>query len=86
MDGVLTGLRNRRARMHVLLDQLFWPPRLAGGSVHVSASVGVALQLPHDPQESARLLACADQAMYETRRPGKGRVAWTTAELEREML
>jgi len=47
----------------------------------------VALQLPHEPQEPqepARLLARADQAMYEAKRKGKGRVALLAAALERE--
>ena len=42
------------------------------------------LELPHAPHERTRLLARADQAMYEAKRRGKGRVALTTAEAERE--
>jgi diguanylate cyclase (GGDEF)-like protein len=81
---LLTDARDAENKAHVLLDALSRPYMLAGGSVHVSASIGVALQLPHDPQEPARLLARADQAMYEAKRRGKGRVALTTAEAERE--
>jgi PleD family two-component response regulator len=44
----------------------------------------VALQLPHELQDPARLLARADQAMYEAKRKGKGRVALVAEALERE--
>jgi diguanylate cyclase (GGDEF)-like protein len=71
-------------KAHVLLDQLSRPYVLAGVSVQVGASIGVALQLPHEQQDPARLLARADQAMYEAKRKGKGRVALLAAELERE--
>lgn len=81
---LLADARDAENKAHVLLDALSRPDTLAGGSVHVGASIGVALQLPHDPQEPARLLARADQAMYEAKRRGKGRVALTTAEAERE--
>jgi predicted signal transduction protein with EAL and GGDEF domain len=50
----------------------------------VGASIGVALQLPYEVQDSARLLARADQAMYEAKRKGKGRVTLLAAELARE--
>jgi PleD family two-component response regulator len=43
--------------------------------VEVGASIGVALQLPHQVPDPARLLARADQAMYEAKRTGKRRVA-----------
>lgn len=71
-------------KAHVLLDQLSRPYMLAGVSVQVGVSIGVALQLPHEVQDPARLLACADQAMYEAKRKGKGRVALLAAELARE--
>jgi predicted signal transduction protein with EAL and GGDEF domain len=44
----------------------------------------MALQLPHEPQEPARLLARADQAMYEAKRKDQGRVVLPAAALERE--
>jgi diguanylate cyclase (GGDEF)-like protein len=81
---LLTDAQDAENKAHVLLDQLSRPYALAGGSVQVGASIGVALQLPSDLQEPARLLARADQAMYEAKRRGKGRVALTTAEPERE--
>jgi diguanylate cyclase (GGDEF)-like protein len=81
---LLTDAQDAENKAHVLLDQLSRPYVLAGGSVQVGASIGVALQLPGDLQEPARLLARADQAMYEAKRRGKGRVALTTAEPEQE--
>ena len=65
-----------------LLSQLARPFRLASGSVSVGASIGLALQLPHELQDPTRLLARADQAMYEAKRKGKGRAAIASAHLE----
>lgn len=48
---LLTDAQDATNKAHVLLDALSRPYTLAGGSVHVGASIGVALQLPHDPQE-----------------------------------
>lgn len=81
---LLTDAQDAENKAHVLLDELSRPYLLAGGSVQVGASIGVALQLPHELQEPARLLARADQAMYEAKRKGKGRVALPAAELARE--
>jgi diguanylate cyclase (GGDEF)-like protein len=66
-----------------LLSQLARPFRLASGSVSVGASIGLALQLPHELQDTTRLLARADQAMYEAKRTGKGRVALAPFDPER---
>jgi diguanylate cyclase (GGDEF)-like protein len=65
-----------------LLSQLSRPFILNSGSVQVGASVGVALQMPHQAQDPAQLLARADQAMYEAKRKGKGRAAMASAEAE----
>jgi diguanylate cyclase (GGDEF)-like protein len=81
---LLNDVLDAEHKAHVLLDQLSRPYRLSGGTVQVGASIGVALQLPHELQDPARLLARADQAMYEAKRKGKGRVALLAAELERE--
>jgi diguanylate cyclase (GGDEF)-like protein len=59
-----------------LLSQLARPFRLRAGSVAVGASIGLALQRPDELQDPTRLLARADQAMYEAKRKGKGRVAF----------
>lgn len=65
-----------------LVSQLTRPFQLHGGSVTVGASIGLAFQLPQQPQDPARLLALADQAMYEAKRKGKGRVAVAALDLE----
>jgi diguanylate cyclase (GGDEF)-like protein len=82
---LLNDARDAENKAHVLLDQLACPYQLGGGSVQVGASIGVALQLPHELQDPVRLLARADQAMYEAKRKGKGRVALVAEALEREM-
>jgi diguanylate cyclase (GGDEF)-like protein len=81
---LLNDARDAENKAHVLLDQLARPYKLAGGSVQVGASIGVALQLPNALQDPVRLLARADQAMYEAKRKGKGRVALVAEALERE--
>jgi diguanylate cyclase (GGDEF)-like protein len=65
-----------------LLSQLSRPFILNSGSVEVGASIGVALQMPHQVPDPARLLARADQAMYEAKRKGKRRVAIAPAQTE----
>jgi diguanylate cyclase (GGDEF)-like protein len=81
---LLKDARDAEDKAHILLDQLSRPYVLPSGGVTVSVSIGVALQLPHEPQDAARLLARADQAMYEAKRKGKGRVALSAPGLERE--
>jgi diguanylate cyclase (GGDEF)-like protein len=65
-----------------LLAQLGRPFVLSGASVQVGASIGLALQWPHQPQDLTHLLTRADQAMYEAKRQGKNRVAVSPADLE----
>lgn len=81
---LLKDARDAEDKAHILLDQLSRPYVLPSGGVTVGVSIGVALQLPHEPQDAARLLARADQAMYEAKRKGKGRVALSAAGLARE--
>jgi diguanylate cyclase (GGDEF)-like protein len=68
------------SKAEVLLGQLSLPFSLNSGSVQVGASIGVALQFPDEGQDPARLLARADQAMYEAKRKGKSRVAMAPAD------
>jgi diguanylate cyclase (GGDEF)-like protein len=76
---VVLELLNDGAEAYAKADELSMrlsePFVLAGGSVNVGASIGVALHLPHDAPDPARLLARADQAMYQAKRKRKGRVA-----------
>jgi diguanylate cyclase (GGDEF)-like protein len=69
------------AKAESLLGQLSRPFILSSGSVQVGASIGVALQIPAQGQDPARLLARADQAMYEAKRKGKSRVAIAPVEI-----
>jgi diguanylate cyclase (GGDEF)-like protein len=68
------------AKADSLLGQLTRPFTLSSGSVQVGASIGVAVQMPHQAPDPARLLVRADQAMYEAKRKGKSRVAMAPAE------
>ena len=68
------------AKAEALLAQLTRPYALQGGSVQVGASIGVALHMPDQAPDAARLLARADQAMYEAKRKGKSRIAVAPAE------
>jgi diguanylate cyclase (GGDEF)-like protein len=72
--------REAEEKAHFLLSQLTRPFPLRGGSVAVGVSIGLALQLPHQQQDPTRLLTRADQAMYDAKRKGKGRIA--VAELD----
>jgi diguanylate cyclase (GGDEF)-like protein len=68
------------AKADFLLKQLSHPFTLRSGSVQIGASIGVALQMPYQAPDPARLLARADQAMYEAKRKGKSRVAMAPVE------
>jgi diguanylate cyclase (GGDEF)-like protein len=68
------------AKAASLLGQLSRPFVLNSGSVQVGASIGVALHMPDQAPDPARLLARADHAMYEAKRKGKSRIAMAPAE------
>lgn len=65
---MLNDLGEAEAKAAFLLNQLTRPFRLAGGSVSVGASIGLALQLPHEPQDPTRLLARADRCTSQNAR------------------
>jgi diguanylate cyclase (GGDEF)-like protein len=79
---LLSDAQDAERKAQGLLDQLARPYMLASGGVQVGVSIGVAVQLPRDGQDPARLLARADQAMYDAKRSGRGRVALLAAEPE----
>ena len=81
---LLSDAQDAEHKAHTLLDQLSRPYVLASGGVQVGVSIGVALHLPQERLDPARLLARADQAMYDAKRNGKGRVVLLAAELEPE--
>jgi diguanylate cyclase (GGDEF)-like protein len=79
---MLGGESDAANKAEFLLSQLSRPFILSSGSVEVGASIGVALQMPQQAPDPARLLARADQAMYEAKRKGKRRVAVAPAQAE----
>jgi len=72
---MVNDLEEAEQKARFLLDQLSRPFMLGGGPVRVGASIGLALQWPHEAQDPTHLLTRADQAMYEAKRNGKNRVA-----------
>ncbi|MEK8050009.1 PAS domain S-box protein [Ideonella sp. DXS22W] len=61
--------------LHRVIDAVRRPVMLPGrGEVSVSASVGVALYPQHGVQ-AGPLLACADAALYQSKRGGKNRIS-----------
>lgn len=77
---MLGSERDAIAKADSLLGQLTRPYTLSSGSVQVGASIGVAVQMPHQAPDPVRLLVRADHAMYEAKRKGKSRVAMAPAE------
>jgi len=58
--------------LHRLLESIAMPFQILGGTVQVSASIGVTFY-PGDQSDADLLLRHADQAMYEAKTSGKGR-------------
>jgi diguanylate cyclase (GGDEF)-like protein len=79
---LLGGESDAAAKADTLLGELSRPFALISGSVQVGASIGVALHMPDQAPDPARLLARADQAMYEAKRKGKNRIALAPAATE----
>jgi len=79
---LINDQREAQDKADFLLAQLGRPFVLRSGSVQVGASIGLALQLPHQALDPAHLLARADQAMYEAKRKGKNRVAVSVPQCE----
>lgn len=57
--------------VETLLDVLARPESIAGHTVELSASIGIALY-PDDATDAAALIACSDAAMYRAKRRGPG--------------
>ncbi len=71
---LLEGVQSERDAELVatkLLEALQVPLRVAGNEIHLTASVGVALGLPGETDDSAALLARADTAMYRAKQSGR---------------
>lgn len=60
-----------------LLSGISAPCEIGGEMIEPSASIGIAL-FPDAASHARDLLHRADEAMYEAKRAGGGRVAWTT--------
>ncbi len=63
-----------------LLLALDAPCRLQQQDVHAAASVGLAIY-PDDAQDADSLMRCADLAMYQAKRAGRGTYAFYSAQL-----
>ncbi|MCP2936618.1 diguanylate cyclase [Salmonella enterica subsp. enterica serovar Typhimurium] len=44
---------------------------MSGHTLHIGASIGIALY-PDDADNAAGLIDCADEAMYDAKRAGRG--------------
>jgi len=71
---LLTDAPDAADKARQLIGVLQQPYQLSRATVHVSASIGVALHQPDDPRDLTALLARADAAMYNAKREGKNRV------------
>jgi diguanylate cyclase (GGDEF)-like protein len=78
--ALLSGADERAARATAarVLERLAPPLTIAGQTVSVGASVGVAIY-PADGQDVPSLLAAADRAMYEDKRERDARAAGSSA-------
>jgi diguanylate cyclase (GGDEF)-like protein/PAS domain S-box-containing protein len=68
----LTDADECRQGVERLIDTITQPIVTEGGTVQVSASIGIAL-FPRDAQNSDELILMADQAMYNAKNSGRNR-------------
>nr|WP_325346453.1 diguanylate cyclase [Xylophilus sp.] len=73
LPGIRTPAESVR-RAEALLAALSGPWSVAGRPVRLRASIGIALSPDHGDEAEA-LMRCADIAMYEAKRRGRGRCA-----------
>jgi diguanylate cyclase (GGDEF)-like protein len=55
------------------IDALAIPHRASDVAPHVTASIGIALQVPHRFSSSPLLLEAADKALYQAKQEGRHR-------------
>ena len=59
----------------LIIKRLSTPFDLSGISVTISASIGIAIY-PKDSSSAKELLQCADKAMYDAKKSGRGRISY----------
>ena len=72
---MLTDAAHAEDTARKLLDRVREGFHLRKATVHVGASIGIAVHLPDDPRDLDAWLARADHAMYGAKRSGKNTVA-----------
>ncbi len=63
----------------MIIERIASPFMIKGGTVHISASIGIALY-PDDNDSGEGLLNNADAAMYQSKKAGKNRFTFFTSE------
>jgi diguanylate cyclase (GGDEF)-like protein/PAS domain S-box-containing protein len=66
-------------------ESLAAPFRIAGRDVYSSASIGIALY-PGDGSDAESLFSCADAAMYDAKRQGRGNYQFFSQEMNRRTV
>lgn len=61
-----------------ILKQLSIPFKLEGEQVTIGTSIGIACYIPDSGHSPDTLVKAADQAMYESKRAGKGRISYAS--------
>ena len=62
-----------------IIKKLSAPYEIDGQTMHISASVGIAM-MPEAGRDLERLLAQADAALYRSKKAGKSRASFSTPE------
>ncbi|MFA6117879.1 MAG: GGDEF domain-containing protein [Sphingomonas sp.] len=62
-----------------IIKQLSQPYEIDGKTIRIAASVGIALA-PEQGMDLERLISCADRALYQAKRAGKGQLRFGGAE------
>jgi diguanylate cyclase (GGDEF)-like protein len=68
-----------------IIKQLSQPYEIDGKTIRIAASVGIALA-PDQGMDLERLIGCADRALYQAKRAGKGQLRFGGAEAPAEGL
>ncbi|MCD4863148.1 diguanylate cyclase domain-containing protein [Pseudomonas sp. PLB05] len=74
LESVQNGLSDARMVASKMLASIVQPVELPCGSVHVQASMGIAVYTPGSLTSAPELIREADVFMYEAKRAGKGMI------------